>query len=50
MAINFPNSPAVDDEHIVNSVTYKWDGVKWINISDSIGTTGKIIAMAMIFG
>jgi hypothetical protein len=54
MAINFPSSPAVDDEYTVDNVVYKWDGVKWINVpSETTGggiTTGKAIAMAIVFG
>lgn len=29
MAINFPNSPSVNDTHVVGDVTYTWDGTSW---------------------
>jgi hypothetical protein len=28
-AIDFPNSPEVNDTHVVNGVTYTWDGTRW---------------------
>lgn len=28
-AIDFPNSPAVNDTHTVGSRTWKWNGVAW---------------------
>lgn len=53
MAINFPSSPTVGQTFVVGSVTYTWDGTKWYtNISGSTSgiTTGKAIAMALVFG
>ena len=32
MAINFPNSPNTNDTFTSGSITYKWDGVKWIGL------------------
>jgi len=32
MALNFPNSPTVNDEVVLGGKTYKWDGVKWLMI------------------
>ena len=32
MAINFPASPSVNDTFTVGSITYKWDGAKWIGL------------------
>ena len=29
MAINFPNSPSVNDTHSANNLTWKWDGTTW---------------------
>lgn len=29
MALNFPNSPALNEIYAVGGVTYVWDGVKW---------------------
>lgn len=33
-AINFPDSPAVNDLFTYNSVTYRWDGIKWKAVSN----------------
>ena len=30
MAINFPDSPSVNDLHTVSGVTWKWDGTTWL--------------------
>ena len=32
MAINFPASPSTNDTFTEGSVTYKWDGAKWIGL------------------
>ena len=32
MAINFPNSPNTNDTFTAGSITYKWDGTKWIGL------------------
>jgi len=32
MAINFPASPSTNDTFTAGSITYKWDGVKWIGL------------------
>ena len=32
MAINFPSSPSVNQTFTVGSITYKWDGDKWIGL------------------
>ena len=29
MALNFPNSPSLNETFETNGVTYVWDGVKW---------------------
>ena len=29
MALNFPNSPALNETYEAAGVTYTWDGVKW---------------------
>src|SRR6056300_1517254 len=36
MAINFPDSPSVNDTHTVGDRTWKWDGTVW---SIVVGTT-----------
>ena len=33
MAINFPNSPSLNDTHTVNGVVYTWDGTAWVTSS-----------------
>jgi len=33
MAINFPNSPSLNDTHTVNGVIYTWDGTAWVTSS-----------------
>ena len=30
MAVNFPNSPSINDTHTENGYTWKWDGTTWI--------------------
>jgi hypothetical protein len=32
MAIVFPASPSVNETHTEGSITYKWDGAKWIGL------------------
>ena len=32
MAIDFPASPNANDTFTVGSITYKWDGTKWIGL------------------
>ena len=29
MALNFPNSPALNETYTAGGVVYTWDGVKW---------------------
>ena len=38
MAINFPNSPSVNDTHTVGGTTYTWDGTVWVTGSISSPT------------
>lgn len=40
MAINFPNSPVTNDEHVVGSQTFVFDGTKWI-VNSFVGYTGS---------
>lgn len=39
MAIDFPNSPATNDEFTVGDTTWYWDGVAWNIKSTYIGYT-----------
>jgi len=40
MAINFPNSPSLNDDHTVGTSIWRWDGSKWIFVGD-LGYTGS---------
>ena len=40
-AFNFPSSPTNGDTYTLNSVTYKYDGTKWIRFSASVGAQGN---------
>jgi len=42
MAINFPDSPSVDQEHTVGNTTWKWDGTVW----NALGSVGSQITVA----
>ena len=37
MALNFPNSPALNDTYEASGVTYVWDGVKWTSKGATTG-------------
>ena len=37
MALNFPNSPVLNDTYEANGVTYVWDGVKWTSKGSTSG-------------
>jgi hypothetical protein len=43
-AIDFPNSPAVNDTFTVGSITWKWDGATWqsqgISVAGPAGPAG----------
>ena len=43
MAINFPDSPSVDDTHTVNGVTWKWDGTTWKGVAGTIPTASATV-------
>ena len=38
MALNFPNSPALNETYVSNGVTYVWDGVKWTSRGNQSGS------------
>jgi hypothetical protein len=63
-AIDFPNSPSLNDLFTAGSRTWKWDGISWTMLSGptgpagptgptgatgATGPTSKMIAMAIIF-
>ena len=39
-AFNFPPSPSNGDTYTLNSVTYQYDGTKWVRYSASVGAQG----------
>lgn len=39
-AIDFPNSPTVDDVHTVGGRSWKWDGSTWSRFGGPVGPTG----------
>lgn len=52
MAINFPNSPSLNEEYTNGSTTWIWDGTKWLLkiITDSpIEDSNTIIALRVYF-
>ena len=40
-AFNFPASPSNGDTYTLNSVTYQYDGTKWVRYSASVGSQGS---------
>jgi hypothetical protein len=40
-AFNFPASPSNGDTYTLNSVTYQYDGTKWVRYSASVGAQGN---------
>ena len=54
-AINFPNSPTINQVYTVNGVYYTYDGVKWAASSTTLAlieeiATEKAIVMAIALG
>jgi hypothetical protein len=56
MAINFPASPTLGQTFNSGTIRYTWDGMSWTTLGNpvantsSFATTGKAIAMAIVFG
>ena len=46
MAINFPDSPSLNEVHTVNGVDWKWDGTTW----KGVGGTLPVAATATLGG
>ena len=42
MAIDFPNSPSVDQTYSINGKIYKWDGEKWNIVNSAIAAPAEI--------
>lgn len=38
-AINFPDSPQVNDIHTVGSISWKWTGIAWETVSTEAGAS-----------
>lgn len=49
-AINFPNSPTTGDTFTVEGKTWQYTGTRWEVVETAPFTTGKAIAMAIVFG
>lgn len=41
MAIDFPNSPSLNDEYTVDAKTWKWDGSAWRLAGGDAGISGS---------
>jgi len=48
MALNFPDSPAVDDTYTANGTTWIWDGTAWSISSTFLTATNPVIAAGTI--
>ena len=46
-ALNFPNSPSLNDTHTENGVTFKWNGAAWDRLGD-IGAQGSAGAQGAV--
>ena len=46
-AINFPNSPSVNDTHTANGKTWTWNGAAWIV---NTSTESKFLAIGVRVG
>lgn len=43
-AINFPDSPQVNDIHTVGSISWKWTGVAWETVGTEAGASASSVA------
>ncbi len=43
MAINFPDSPSLNQYHTVNGVTWKWDGTTWKGLPGSLNVASATV-------
>ena len=41
MALNFPNSPSLNDTHTVGGITYTWNGSAWDGSVDRLLNIGR---------
>lgn len=49
-AIDFPNSPTTGQTFTVDGKTWTYTGTRWESLVEGSVTTGKAIAMAIVFG
>jgi hypothetical protein len=45
MAINFPNSPSVNDAHTVGSQTWIWDGAAWQIATSNVSLNARVTVL-----
>jgi len=48
MAIDFPNSPSVDQTYSINGKIYKWDGEKWNIVNSAIAAPAEIYDLTVL--
>lgn len=48
MAIDFPNSPSVDETYSINGKIYKWDGEKWNIVNSAIAAPSEIYDLTVL--
>lgn len=48
MALDFPNSPSLDQTYSVNGKIYKWNGEKWIIVTTTL-TSGEMYDYTVLF-
>ena len=44
MAINFPNSPSLNDTYSENDTSWKWDGTSWNRLTGLVGTESSTLS------
>lgn len=47
MAINFPNSPSLNDTHTVGDVTWTWNGTSWTAVRSTVGAESNDLTAAV---
>ena len=44
MAINFPNSPSINETYSENDTSWKWDGTSWNRLTGLVGTESSTLS------
>ena len=44
MAINFPNSPSLNETYSENDTSWKWDGTSWNRLTGLVGTESSTLS------